>query len=94
MRPYIEKHKNANWRLEQMGLAIPGKIHGLTGTVADLACEAGAGQVSGRVWNQTEPSFRSKPGPLVGYRDPLLILPISSSGVIGGRICRIYYLPD
>ena len=57
-----------------MGLAKPGKTSGLTGTGQGLACQDAAGWVSGRFWNRTELFFRSKPGPLAGYPDPLLTL--------------------
>jgi len=57
-----------------MGLAKPGKTRGLTGTGPGLACQKAAGRVFGRFWNRTELFFRSKPEPLVGYPDPLLIL--------------------
>jgi len=36
-------------------------------------------QFFGRVLNRTEPFFRSKPGPLAGYPDPLLTLSRSAS---------------
>ena len=57
-----------------MGLAKPGRTRGLMGTGTGLACQEALGRVIGWVWNRTEPFFRSKPGPLVGYPDPLLKL--------------------
>jgi len=36
------------------------------------ACQEAPGRVFGPVWTRTEPFFRSKPGPLAGYPDPLL----------------------
>jgi len=39
-----------------------------------LARQDAAGRVFGRFWNRTEPFFRSEPGPLAGYPDPLLTL--------------------
>jgi hypothetical protein len=41
-----------------------------------------SGSGFGRVWNQTDPCLRSKPGPLAGYPDPLLTLPVSSSSIL------------
>jgi len=46
----------------------------LTGTGPGLAHQDAAGRVFGRFWNRTEPFFRSEPGPLAGYPDPLLTL--------------------
>jgi len=46
----------------------------LTGTGTGLARQEALGQVVVRVWNRTKPFFRSKPGPLAGYPDPLLTL--------------------
>jgi len=61
-------------QLEPMGLAKPGKSHGLAGKGTGLACQEAAGQVFGVVWNRTDPVLRSKPGPLVGSPDPFLTL--------------------
>jgi len=46
------------------------------------------GWVFGRFWNRTELFFRSGPGPLAGYTDPLLTLPVADAeakdvGVLG-----------
>jgi hypothetical protein len=60
--------------LEPTGLCKPGKDPRLTGIGQDLAHQEAAGQVFGRYWNRTKPFFRSKPGPLAGYPDPLLTL--------------------
>ena len=57
-----------------MGLAKPGKTRGLTGTGVGLAHQEPPGRVFGRFWNWPERFFRSKPGPLAGYPDPLLTL--------------------
>jgi hypothetical protein len=57
-----------------MGLAKPGNTRRLTGTGTGLARQEAPGWVFGRFWNRTEPFFRSKPGPLAGYPDPLLTL--------------------
>jgi len=38
-------------------------------------CQDWAVQFFGHVWNRTELCFQSKPGPLAGYPDPLLVLP-------------------
>jgi len=57
-----------------MGLAKPGETASLTGTGPGWAHQQSAGRVFGRVWNRTDPFLRSKPGPLVGYPDPLLTL--------------------
>jgi len=65
-----------NRRLELTGLGELGKSRRLTGTGSGLACQEAAGQVFGRVWNQTDPFLWSKPGPLAGYSDPLLTLAI------------------
>ena len=46
----------------------------MTGTGTGLARQEAPGRVFERVWNRTEPFFRSKPGPLAGYPDPLLTL--------------------
>jgi len=57
-----------------MGLAKHGKTRGLMGMGMGLAHQEAPGQVVGRVWNRTELLFRSKPGQLAGYLDPLLTL--------------------
>jgi len=72
MRPKIEKPDNSNRRLELAGLANPGKTRRLRGTGPGLAHQSAAGRVLERVWNGTERLFRSKPGPLAVYPDPLL----------------------
>ena len=64
MRPYIEKPEIQNWRLEQTGLAQPGKTCGLTGTGPGLAHQDAAGQVFARFRNRTELFYRSEPGPV------------------------------
>jgi len=74
MRPWIEKPETQNRRLEPTGLAKPGKSRGLTGTGPGLAHQDAAGRVFGQFWNRTEPFFRSEPGPLPGYPDPLRTL--------------------
>ena len=61
-----------NRRLTPTGVAKPGKTRGLTGTEPGLDRQEAAGRVFGRFWNQTKPFFRSKPGLLAGYPDPLL----------------------
>ena len=66
-----------------MGLAKPGETRGLTGTGPGLARQESAGRVFGRFWNRTDPFLRSKPGPLAGYPDPLLTLPVRVSNPPG-----------
>jgi hypothetical protein len=66
------KPENWNQRLEQTGLAKPGKICGLMGMGPGFACQDSAGRVFGRVWNPTVQFERSEPGLLAGYPDPLL----------------------
>ena len=68
------KPETQNRRLEPTGLAKPGETRGLTGTGPGLACQESAGRVFGRFKNRTDLFLRSKPGPLVGYLDPLLTL--------------------
>jgi hypothetical protein len=55
-----------------------------------LARQDAAGRVFGRCWNLTELFFRSKPGPLAGYADPLLTLlmfrPLMSLSLMRARI--------
>jgi hypothetical protein len=70
------KPETQNWRLEPTGLAKPGETHRVMGTGPGLACQESAGRVFGRFWNRTDLFFWSKPGPLAGYLDPLLTLPI------------------
>jgi len=70
------KPETQNQRSEPTGLAEPSKTHKLTGTGPGLAHQDPAGRVFGRFWNRTKLFFRSKPGPLVGYPDPLLTLKI------------------
>jgi hypothetical protein len=70
-----------------MCLGKPGKTRGLTGTVTGLARQEAPGRVFARFWNRTEAFFRSKPGPLAGYPDPLLTLPGSMKG--GGKSDRL-----
>ena len=60
-----------NWRLDLTSLINLGKFRGLMGTVPGLNLQKAAGQVFGRFWNRTKPLFRSKPGTLAGYPDPL-----------------------
>jgi len=79
MRPSIEQTETQNRRLEPTGLAKTGKTRGLTCSGAGLARQAAAGRVFGRVWNRTEQFFRSEPGPLAGYPDPLLTLIVGGS---------------
>jgi len=74
MRPEIELPEYRNRRLEPTGLATPGKTRGLTGTGPGLARQDAGGRVFGQVWNRSKPFYRSEPGPLAGYPDPLLIL--------------------
>jgi hypothetical protein len=57
-----------------MGLANPGKTHGLTGMGTGLAQQESPGRVFSRVWNRTESFIQSNPGPLASYQDPLLTL--------------------
>jgi hypothetical protein len=63
-----------------MGIAKPGKTRGLMGTGTGLARQEATGRVFGRVWNQTKPFFRSKPGALAGYPDLLLALSMYDNG--------------
>jgi hypothetical protein len=56
-----------------MGIAKPGKTHGLTGTGPDLARQDGLGCVFGHFWNLTKSFLWSKPGQLAGYPDMMLI---------------------
>ena len=72
----MEKPYTQNRRLEPTGLAKPGKSCRLTGMDPGLARQDAAGRVFGRFWNRTEPFFWSETGLLVGYRDPLLTLPV------------------
>jgi len=46
----------------------------MTGTGPGLATQDTADRVFGRFWSQTKLFFQSKPRPLAGYPDPLLIL--------------------
>jgi len=73
------KPETQNRRLEPTGLAKPGETRGLTGTGLGLARQDSAGRVFGRFWNRTDAFLRSKPGPLVGYPDPLLTLGINTT---------------
>jgi len=70
-----------NRRLDPTGLAQPGETCGLRGTGPGLARQESAGRVFGRVWKRTDLFLRSKPGPLVGYPDPLLTLSKGTSKV-------------
>jgi len=78
MRPQIDKPEKQNRILDPMSLAKPGKTRGLTGTGPGLERQETAGRCFGQFWNQTEPFFQSKPGPLAGYPHPLLTLYIAS----------------
>jgi hypothetical protein len=71
------KPETQNRRLEPTGLAKPGETRGLTGTGPCLARQESAGRVFGWFWNRTDPLLPSKPGPLAGYPDPLLTLPMA-----------------
>jgi len=68
------KPETQNRRLEPTGLAKPGESCGLMGTGPGLARQESAGWVFGQFWIRTNPFLRSKPGPLVGYPDPLLTI--------------------
>jgi hypothetical protein len=63
-----------NRRLKLTGLAKPVETRGLTGMFPGSARQESADWVFGRVRNRTDPLFRSKPGPLVGYPDLLRTL--------------------
>jgi len=78
MQPWMETPETQNRRLEPTGQAKPSKTRGLTGTGPGLACQDAAGGVFGQFRNQTERFFLSKPGPLVGFPDPLLTLLINT----------------
>lgn len=62
-----------------MGLANHLKSQGLTVPGLGVARHEIAGQIFGRVWNQTGPFQLLEPRLLVGYPDPLLTLASSSS---------------
>jgi len=79
--PYLNatinvKPEKQNRRLKPTGRAKPGETCRLTGTGPGLARQESACRVFGRVWNQTDRFFWSEPGPLMGYLDPLLTLPM------------------
>jgi len=74
MRPYIEQPEMQNRRLDPTCLAKHSETHRLMGTRLGLDRQEAVGRVFGRFWNRTETFFRSKPGPLAGYLDPLLTL--------------------
>jgi len=54
-----------------MGLAKLRETRRLTGTGPVLGRQEAAGWNFGLVWNLNDPYLRSKPGPVVGYLDPL-----------------------
>jgi len=60
--------------MEATGGANSGETSGLTSTGTGLANLKAAVQCFGQVRSRTELFFRSKPGPLAGYLDLLLIL--------------------
>lgn len=68
------KSNTQNLRLEPMGLAKPGKAHGLMGIGPRLIYHDPLGQVFRWFWNHTATFLLSEHGPLVGYPDPLLTL--------------------
>jgi len=76
MRPWKEKPETPNWRLDLTGPGKPSKTRGLSGTGHGLDRQAAAGWVFWRFWNRTEPCFWSKHGPLAGYPELLLTLPL------------------
>jgi len=63
-----------NRRSEPTGLAKPGETRGLMRSGLGLTRQVSAGRVFGRVYNQTNPFLRFKPGPLAVYPDLLLTL--------------------
>ena len=71
------KPNTQNWRLAPKGLAKHGETRWLMHTGQGSASQESGGWVIGWVWNWTDPFFWSKPKPLVGYPDLLLILLIS-----------------
>src|SRR5882757_6105835 len=83
------KPKTQNRRFDPTGLAKPGETRGLTGTGPGLARQESAGRVFGRFWNRTDPFLRSKPGPLVGYPDPLLTLVVYRSPIAVSLSLRV-----
>ena len=70
----MEKPETQTRGLHPTGLAKPGESRELRGTGCGLHRQEAAGRVFGRSWNRTEQFFRSKPGLLGGYPDPLLTL--------------------
>ena len=66
------KPETQNQRFEPTGLVQRSQTCRLTGTGPGLARQQAAGRVFGPVCNRTDPFWRSKPGPLAGYPDPLL----------------------
>jgi hypothetical protein len=75
------KPETQNRRLEPPGLSQPGETRVLTGIGLYLARQVSAGRVFGLGSNRTEVFLRSKPGPPVGYPDPLLTL------ITGAPVC-------
>ena len=75
MRPWIEKHKMQNWRLDPMDQAKPGVTHGMRRMGPDLDHQAAAGRVFGLFPNRTEMFFLFYPVLLVHSPDRLLTLP-------------------
>jgi hypothetical protein len=82
------KPETQNWRLELTGLAKPRETRRLTSTGPGLARQESAGRVLGRFWTRTDPFLWTKPGPLPGYPDPLLTLPVW----LGSSVCWISQL--
>jgi len=70
---YVETEAQ-DWRLVPMGVAKPGETCTLMGTGPGLAHQESAAPDFGQVWNWTDLLSQSKPGPLAGYRDPLITL--------------------
>jgi len=64
-------------RLEPTGSTKPGETRGLRDMVPALDCREAAGRCFGRFWIRTKPFFTPTPGPLAGYPEPLLTLPIN-----------------
>jgi hypothetical protein len=65
-----EKPEMWNRRFNPMGLGKSSETRRLIGMGHGFARQQSAGQVFGRIWNNTDPVLRSKPGPVANANFP------------------------
>jgi hypothetical protein len=72
--------------MDLTSLATLGKPCQLMGMGTEFTGQKGAGQVFGRVWDQTELILQCEPALLAGFPDPLLLLIVSVLEIVLDRV--------